>query len=114
MGNENQIRILQEGTEAWNKWRRENPDEHIDLTEANLRKANLSTSQVGSTPPPVLGPVGPAGRYSPSVLRDSFPRGSRTYRCSTATRSALRHTGVKQKRRKLGQLDADHVACSVV
>jgi uncharacterized protein YjbI with pentapeptide repeats len=42
MGNANQIRILRQGAEAWNKWRIENPDEHIDLSEADLTGAKLS------------------------------------------------------------------------
>lgn len=38
----NQIRILRQGADAWNKWRIENPDEHIDLREADLMGAELS------------------------------------------------------------------------
>jgi len=51
MANKDQLKILQQGVEAWNGWREENPDEQIDLQYAylnnahlrgaNLRKANL-------------------------------------------------------------------------
>ncbi len=56
MANEEQLSILKQGVEVWNKWREENPDLEIDLsgvdligvnlsdanfTKANLRKANL-------------------------------------------------------------------------
>lgn len=56
MANEEQLKILRKGVEAWNKWMTENPDEHIDLSEvdlsgavlsgANLRKANLSEANL--------------------------------------------------------------------
>jgi uncharacterized protein YjbI with pentapeptide repeats len=51
MGNEDQIEILRQGAVAWNKWMTENPDEHIDLSEAdprgaNLYKANLSEADL--------------------------------------------------------------------
>jgi uncharacterized protein YjbI with pentapeptide repeats len=36
-----QIKILRQGTAVWIKWREENPDEDINLTGANLRKAVL-------------------------------------------------------------------------
>jgi len=42
MANKDQLRIIQQGVEAWNKWREENPDERIDLRKASLFKANLS------------------------------------------------------------------------
>jgi hypothetical protein len=46
MGNEDQIEILRQGAVAWNKWMAENPDEHIDLSEADLRGANLSKANL--------------------------------------------------------------------
>jgi len=57
MADNNQIEILSQGVEAWNKWREDNPDALIDLNnaklmhmdlenanlaEADLKKANLS------------------------------------------------------------------------
>ena len=36
MANETQLKVLRLGTEAWNKWRKENPEEEIDLRVANL------------------------------------------------------------------------------
>jgi uncharacterized protein YjbI with pentapeptide repeats len=37
MANQEQLnRLLNEGVEAWNKWRKENPDIHIDLRESDL------------------------------------------------------------------------------
>jgi hypothetical protein len=41
MANAEQLKILRQGTKAWNKWMVENPDEHIDLSKADLRGANL-------------------------------------------------------------------------
>ena len=46
MANREHLKILKEGVEAWNKWRRENPDivpdlSGADLSETNLSKANL-------------------------------------------------------------------------
>ena len=47
MANEQQLAILRQGVEVWNKWRQANPDIEIDLIEAdcrgiNLRDANLT------------------------------------------------------------------------
>ena len=42
MANEEQLSILKQGVEVWNKWRDENPDARIDLKQADLRKANLA------------------------------------------------------------------------
>ncbi|MFN8433985.1 MAG: pentapeptide repeat-containing protein [Anaerolineales bacterium] len=42
MANKEQLEILKQGAEFWNKWRNENPTEKIDLSEANLAKAILS------------------------------------------------------------------------
>jgi uncharacterized protein YjbI with pentapeptide repeats len=41
MANEEHIRILEEGVEAWNKWRQENPDIRPDLRGAFLFEAHL-------------------------------------------------------------------------
>lgn len=42
MANEEQLAILRQGVEVWNKWREENPDIKIDLTEAILHRAELN------------------------------------------------------------------------
>ncbi len=42
MVNEDQLRILQQGVDAWNKWRVENPGKAIDLNNANLSRLDLS------------------------------------------------------------------------
>lgn len=42
MPNEDHVRILKRGVEAWNEWQRENPGVRPDLREADLHKASLS------------------------------------------------------------------------
>ena len=64
MANEEQLSILKQGSEAWNKWREENPDQLIDLEDArlygqilshanfresNLRRADLSGAKLDNT-----------------------------------------------------------------
>jgi hypothetical protein len=64
MADSNQIAILSQGVEAWNKWRAENPDvlidlksaklmnmdlENANLVEADLKKANLSFTNFKNT-----------------------------------------------------------------
>jgi uncharacterized protein YjbI with pentapeptide repeats len=51
MVNEDQLKILKQGREAWNKWRRERPDDKVDLSgailwEENLNGANLSEANL--------------------------------------------------------------------
>lgn len=41
MANEDQLRILWQGVDAWNIWRAKNSDEHVDLSRADLIGANL-------------------------------------------------------------------------
>lgn len=41
MADEEQVKILKQGAEAWNMWRKENPSTKIDLRGANLRSFNL-------------------------------------------------------------------------
>ena len=41
MANEEQLAILEQGVEVWNKWRRENPAQGIDLSKAILSEVNL-------------------------------------------------------------------------
>jgi len=47
MANEEQLAILRQGVEVWNKWRAENIDIEIDLTGAMLSQANLSHILLG-------------------------------------------------------------------
>ncbi|NTV66218.1 MAG: pentapeptide repeat-containing protein [Chlorobaculum sp.] len=42
MANEEQLKILRQGVEAWNQWRKENPVTKIDLSGADLRGIDLS------------------------------------------------------------------------
>ena len=41
MANDNQLKILRSGVDAWNAWRTANQAEAIDLEGANLERANL-------------------------------------------------------------------------
>jgi uncharacterized protein YjbI with pentapeptide repeats len=49
MGNVDPIKILRQGTAAWNKWWEENPDEDINLSGAALTGANLSKAVLVET-----------------------------------------------------------------
>jgi uncharacterized protein YjbI with pentapeptide repeats len=54
MAKKEQLVILNQGVDAWNKWREGNPDIVIDLSEAdlsgtNLRKVNLSDANLNKT-----------------------------------------------------------------
>jgi uncharacterized protein YjbI with pentapeptide repeats len=42
MAIEEQVKLLKQGAEAWNEWRKENPRIEIDLEEADLEGADLS------------------------------------------------------------------------
>lgn len=42
MANPEQVEILKQGVEAWNKWRQENPDQPVDLEGAMLHGRTLS------------------------------------------------------------------------
>ncbi len=46
MADNNQIEILSQGAEAWNKWREENPDISIDLKNAELMHLNLENANL--------------------------------------------------------------------
>lgn len=58
MANQEQVEILKKGVEVWNKWREDNPDVRIDLSNtklsfadirgANLNNANLSSANLSS------------------------------------------------------------------
>ena len=41
MANEEHLRIIKQGVEAWNRWRKENLEIMPDLSKANLNGANL-------------------------------------------------------------------------
>ena len=46
MANEEQVKILKQGAETWNKWREENRDVKPDLYRADLSEANLSEANL--------------------------------------------------------------------
>ncbi|MEM1291280.1 MAG: toll/interleukin-1 receptor domain-containing protein [Cyanobacteria bacterium P01_H01_bin.162] len=46
MADEKQVALLRQGAEVWNQWRRDNPDEEIDLRDADLSGANLYTANL--------------------------------------------------------------------
>jgi uncharacterized protein YjbI with pentapeptide repeats len=41
MANQEQVELLKQGVDGWNKWRQEKTDVKIDLSRADLREANL-------------------------------------------------------------------------
>ena len=49
MANPEHLKILNQGVEAWNEWREENPEARPDLTKADLFKANLSGAELIET-----------------------------------------------------------------
>jgi hypothetical protein len=51
MANEEQLAMLKQGAEIWNKWREENLDTKIDLTGADLREAVLGIGDDWDTVP---------------------------------------------------------------
>ena len=46
MANEEHLKILKQGVEAWNEWREKNPQITPDLSKANLYKADLSVADL--------------------------------------------------------------------
>jgi uncharacterized protein YjbI with pentapeptide repeats len=48
MANQEQLAILKQGVEVWNNWREQNPNIEIDLSQANLKKANLEEANLSS------------------------------------------------------------------
>jgi uncharacterized protein YjbI with pentapeptide repeats len=46
MTNEELLALLKEGVETWNEWRRKNPDELIDLSQANLAQDDLNLANL--------------------------------------------------------------------
>ncbi|MGD0693981.1 MAG: toll/interleukin-1 receptor domain-containing protein [Terriglobia bacterium] len=47
MANEEHVKILEQGVEAWNQWRRDNPEVRPDLSDADLHEAKLSEANLG-------------------------------------------------------------------
>jgi hypothetical protein len=46
MPNKNQLKLILQGVEGWNKWRKENPKVNVSLSKANLLGANLSKADL--------------------------------------------------------------------
>lgn len=49
MANEEQLRILKQGVEVWNQWRKDNPEIVPNLRQANLYKVDLSMADLHGT-----------------------------------------------------------------
>jgi len=48
MANQQQLTILKQGADVWNKWRGEHPDADVDLSKADLSNINLIEAFAGS------------------------------------------------------------------
>lgn len=48
VANEEQLAILKQGVEVWNKWREDNPDAKIDLRDADLSGADLKYANLNN------------------------------------------------------------------
>jgi uncharacterized protein YjbI with pentapeptide repeats len=46
MANDEHVALLKQGVNAWNAWRRENPDMRPDLSDADLEGADLSKANL--------------------------------------------------------------------
>jgi uncharacterized protein YjbI with pentapeptide repeats len=46
MADEEQLAVLRQGSDAWNAWRKQNPDVRVDLSGANLSGLNLSRANL--------------------------------------------------------------------
>ena len=46
MANQGQLALLEQGAEAWDQWRTENPKVNIDLSDADFRDADLSDTDL--------------------------------------------------------------------
>jgi uncharacterized protein YjbI with pentapeptide repeats len=46
MANDEHVALLKQGVDAWNAWRRENPDMRPDLSDADLEGADLSKANL--------------------------------------------------------------------
>ena len=49
MPDDNQMKILMKGVQAWNEWRSSNPEIRPDLNEADLRRRNLSGANLADS-----------------------------------------------------------------
>ena len=49
MANEEHLKIIKQGVDIWNRWREENPNIQPDLSEADLRIANLVHANLSNT-----------------------------------------------------------------
>ena len=49
MANKEHLVRLKHGVEAWNQWRRENPDARPDQSQANLAGAHLVEADLSDT-----------------------------------------------------------------
>jgi uncharacterized protein YjbI with pentapeptide repeats len=49
MTNKEQLKILLQGSEIWNKWRHENTGVEIDLSGVNLSESNLRGADLSGT-----------------------------------------------------------------
>ena len=70
MANEEQLAILRQGVEVWNKWREENPNVEIDLDESKLVGANLSGADLSGAN--LLGSVLTGVNLSGANLQGAF------------------------------------------
>ena len=46
MANDEQVKLLKEGVEVWNAWRKEHSDTRPDLSGANLFRADLGEANL--------------------------------------------------------------------
>ena len=46
MANPEHLKVLKQGVEVWNRWREQNPEIRPDLTQADLREANLGLANL--------------------------------------------------------------------
>jgi uncharacterized protein YjbI with pentapeptide repeats len=49
MASKEHVALLKQGVEAWNRWRRENPEAHPDLSQAQLTGAHLIEVDLSDT-----------------------------------------------------------------
>ena len=49
MADNKQLKIIKKGSEAWNKYRNNNPEIKINLSNANLSGANLRRAKLSDT-----------------------------------------------------------------
>src|SRR4051794_8746007 len=49
MANKKHLALLKQGVEAWNQWRRENPEARPDLSQANLTGTHLVEADLSDT-----------------------------------------------------------------